>query len=225
MTFIDQLIALNRLDRLGVKRWLFYPGMLFGSRQTWWGAGRSRPFTHEGVDLCFFEAADGRRYRLDPAVCVPASENGTVVAMVDDFIGKTIVCTHTGDWGAGAPVYILYAHVVPADGLTPGAALRKGEPLAHIAPADPGKTPLPPHLHLSVIRRDALPHPFPPSFGWPYINRLDRSAFFEPLSLAGPTKGSMGLIDFDPAVDACFEYAPSTGSNWRGRHTNALNLD
>ncbi|MFO8113613.1 MAG: hypothetical protein R6T92_13995 [Desulfosalsimonadaceae bacterium] len=211
MTFFDQLIALNQLDRFGFKRWLFYPGMLFGSRRTWWGAGRPRPFTHEGVDLCFFEAADGRRYRLDPAVRVPASENGTVVAMVDDFIGKTIVCTHTGNWGAGVPVYILYAHVVPSEALTPGAAFQKGEPLAQIAPADPGKTPLPPHLHLSVIRKDALPHPLPPSFGWPYINRLDRDAFYDPLSLAGPTKGSVRIIDFDPAMDERSEYALRAG--------------
>lgn len=211
MTFIDRLIALNRLDRPGFKRWLFYPGMLFGSRRTWWGAGRSRPFTHEGLDVCFFEATDGRRYRLDPAVRVPAGEDGTVVAVIDDFIGKTIVCTHANNWGAAAPVYILYAHVAPSAGLTPGAALRKGEPLAHIASADPGKTPLPPHLHLSVIRRDALPHPFPPSFGWPYINRLDRGAFFDPLSLAGLTEKRMGVIDFDPAMDVRFAYAMRPG--------------
>ncbi len=209
-TFSDRLIAINRLDRLGFRRWLFYPGMLFCSRSSWWGAGRPRPFTHEGADLFFFEADGAKTYRLDPSIIVPVMGDVVVEVIIDDFIGQTVVCRHLCGLGTGAPVWALYAHVVPLKGLRPGSVLSEGQGIAHIAPADPQKTPLPPHLHVSVLRMEALPSPLPRPLDWAFLNRLDRDAFFDPLPLAGIREDTMRIIDFDPAMGGFDEIIPRT---------------
>lgn len=215
MTFVHHLINLNGLDRFGFKRWLFYPGMLFRSRRSWWGAGVPRPFTHEGVDLCFFEAKDGTRFRLDPSIRIPMGEDGEIISIIDDFIGKTIVCEHHAYTRmAKSPIYMLYAHVLPEKGVKPGDALKEGQGLARIAPVDPDKTPLPPHLHLSAVFRDKLP--LPHSFDWPYLNRLEREAFIDPLPIAGLTSFDMRIIDFDPSIDISGEYEPCPGNRQIG---------
>lgn len=210
-TFIHNLIHLNRLDRFDFKRWLFYPGMLFCSSRSWWREGLPRPFAHEGIDLCFFEAKNGARYRFDDAIRVPMAETCRVVAVIDDFIGKTLVCEPSRNPPqASRPVYILYAHVAPKQGLSPGETVPAGESLARIAPADPEKTPLPPHLHVSVVFRDALP--VLDTLGWPYLNRLDRGAFLDPAGMIGLAAQNMALMDFDPAGNIDDEFVPYAGT-------------
>ncbi len=218
-TFARKLIEVNGLDAAGFRRWLFFPGMLFLSEKSWWGDGRPRPYTHEGIDLCLFENTDGRRLRLDSSVCVPAAGNCRVVSVIDDFIGKTIICLPEKclpDESAGNPVIadsddasspvILYAHVLPADGIAPGDAVRKGEPIARIAPAGPERTPLPPHLHVTLLRAGFLPDP--DRLNWHRLNRLNRSAFIDPLHALGFSENGMQMVDFDPAMAFCDEYEP-----------------
>lgn len=211
--FARRLIEANGLDLAGFRRWLFFPGMLFLSEKSWWGDGRPRPYSHEGIDVCLFENRDARRLRLDPRVFVPAADNCRVVSIIDDFIGKTIICTldePAGDRGISDPhgasdPLILYAHVLPADGISPGDAVRNGDLIARIAPADPGKTPLPPHLHVSLLRAGFLPDP--ERLNWHRLNRLDRSAFIDPIDALGFSENGMQLIDFDLETAIQDEYA------------------
>ena len=203
-TFIHALITANRLDRPGIEKWLFFPGMLFGSRRSWWGIGKPRPFSHEGVDVCLFETVGQKRFRLDASTRVPAPRPGTIVSIIDDFIGKTIVWEPDCCLQEGFPVYVLYAHVKPVNDLGAGDRVSAGETLARIARADPDRTPLPPHLHLSVVMKKAIP--FPDRLDWPYLNRLDRSAFLDPLPLAGIHGPDMRVVDYAPGTGVCKDY-------------------
>ncbi len=201
-TFACKLIEVNGLDTAGFRRWLFFPGMLFLSGKSWWGDGRPRPYSHEGIDLCLFENIDSRRLRLDPRVLIPAADNCRVVSVIDDFIGKTIICIPND---ASAPI-VLYAHVLPADGIAPGDAVRKGELIARIAPAGPEKPPLPPHLHVTLLQAGFLSDP--DRLNWHRLNRLDRAAFIDPLYALGFAENGMQMVDFDPVTAFYDDYEP-----------------
>ncbi|MFO7930432.1 MAG: hypothetical protein R6U97_03410, partial [Desulfosalsimonas sp.] len=77
--FTYRLAYANGLEqRAGFRHFLFFPGMLFASRQKWWADGGLRPGFHEGLDLCFFEGAEGCRFRLDETARVPAAFDSRV---------------------------------------------------------------------------------------------------------------------------------------------------
>lgn len=203
-TFINTLIDLNRLDRVGVKQWLFYPGMLFRSSSSWWGTGRPRDFTHEGLDLCFFETIDGKRFRLDSSVHIPVTQPGKILYIIDDFIGKTIVWEPMCNSRKSIPICVIYAHVTPENRLKAGDAFSGGEHIARIAPVDPDKTPMPSHLHLSVMVKAALP--LSARIDWKYLNHMDRSAFLDPAPLAGINVLNTHMIDFTGDVNVYDDY-------------------
>ncbi len=178
--FVSDLGALNGLDRMGFFRFIFYPGMLFGSSEKWWGVGGSRPSAHEGLDLCFFEARDGRRYRLDETVRVPAAVSGRIVRLMDDFLGRTVVVESRCHQQAGA-FYTFYAHIRPDKALQEGDTISAGTVFATISPIRSPKVTLPPHLHITMAAADALPPVG--TLSWPMMNRLERSVFFDPLDV------------------------------------------
>lgn len=177
--FWQSLVSLNRLDAIGFNRFLFAPGMLFDQPHTWWPGGRGRPTTHEGLDVCFFEATGGRLCRLDETTRIPMAFDGELIGMCKDFLGKTIIARHFFPDSAAPPLYGLYAHILPESGRNVGDHLTAGQALGHIAPVKPGKSPLPPHLHLTFARADRLPPV--EELSWPVLNRLDRGAFYDPL--------------------------------------------
>lgn len=185
--------------------------MLFNSSHSWWGTGRPRPYTHEGVDLCFFESETGNRYRLDDSTRVPMAATGRILAIIDDFIGKTIVCDYFCGLETSRPAYVLYAHIRPEQGLRIGDAVEVGECIARIAPVDPKKSPLPPHLHLSLVLQEALP--LPGFFDWRYLNRLSRDAFIDPAIQCGLFERNMDIIVFDPATNTFDGFLPCPGGS------------
>lgn len=201
--FVDDLAAYNRLERFGFVRFVFFPGMLFDTRQSWWGQGRFRPETHEGVDLCLFESAGGAIRRLDDTIGVPAAFAGRVVRIMDDFMGKTVVVAHAPENRSGARRLTLYAHIRPDDQLAVGDDLTVGAVFARIAPVRSTKTPLPPHLHLSFARQAALP-PID-ELEWPVLNRVDRRAFYDPLPVLGC---DYRLMDYFPALKNFDAFSP-----------------
>lgn len=178
--FVSDLVGLNGLDEMGFSRFIFYPGMLFGSTEKWWGAGGSRPSAHEGLDLCFFETRDRRRYRLDETVRIPAAVSGRIIRIMDDFLGRTVV-VESRCRPAAAPFYTFYAHIRPDMELREGDALSAGTAFAAIAQIRSPKVPLPPHIHITMAAAAAMPPV--DTLSWPVMNRLDRSVFSDPLDV------------------------------------------
>ena len=90
--FPDYLAALSRVNGLGqAVQWLFYPGMLFSSRDKWWGDFGIRSSAHEGIDITYYRTLQGRICCFDDAILVPAMEDGRIINICDDFLGRTLV--------------------------------------------------------------------------------------------------------------------------------------
>lgn len=148
--FSDQLAALNRLDETGFRQWAFYPGMLFGAQEKWWGDRGRRPSPHEGIDLCLYTDDHGRSLRLDASSRVPVMFDGEILKIEEDFLGESIYVKHPIHDGHGRRLWTLYGHTSPEKPVKPGGEVRQGEIIASLSKADRRSTGLFPHLHLST---------------------------------------------------------------------------
>lgn len=199
----QSLVSANQLEEtLGYGRLLFFPGMLFESRQKWWGRGGMRDQSHEGLDICFFADACGSRFRLDETTRVPAAFDGQVVRIIPDFLGSTVILAHQTD-DLEQSFFVLYAHLRPDPGLYKGRHLSGGQTFAAIAPPRANKV-LPPHLHLSMM--DARGIPPLESLDWHLLNGLDRNRFMDPLEMID---GNWQMMDFTPGMNLYEAFAPS----------------
>ena len=177
-TFIHQLSAANHHERIGMERLIFYPGMLFGTAEKWWGRPGCRHSHHEGIDLCFFETGSGGYYRLDETTRIPMAEDGRIVHIMEDFLGQTVAVQQTE--AGGRAFLTLYAHIEPAKGLSVGDRLSCGEVFARIAAINNPKIMLLPHLHISMAWADQLPDYA--DWTWKRLNHCGSECFVDPLT-------------------------------------------
>jgi hypothetical protein len=140
------------LDLGCVREWLFCPGMVFQDAATWWGDRMgSRPRPHEGVDLLLYRDHEGRVCRLDQRVRIPVVSEGTVVGVIRDFLGRTVLVEHPVPGKADERRYTIYAHTRPLAGIAAGAEVNRGDLIATVAVPQPDRRfPMAAHLHLSV---------------------------------------------------------------------------
>ena len=92
--FTEFMLRENGLDRRRFQAWAFLPRMLFGAADKWWGDGGKRVIPHEGVEFCLFLDGLGRLSCLGEGMRIPAMYDGTVAAMIDDFLGTSIILEH-----------------------------------------------------------------------------------------------------------------------------------
>ncbi len=171
LSFTYSLLNLNKLNADDFRNWSFEPGMGFADHQKWWEKGdRVRP--HEGVDISLYEDKRGARHVLSEKTKVPFFLSGRVVAICNDFLGKTVfVHGNCRDYGE---VIAAHAHILPA--VVPGRIVTAGEIAGRFAPAN---SKVPAHFHLSLIR-------FPPAcslteLDWNFLNTCDQGLFLEPI--------------------------------------------
>lgn len=197
--YTRRLLAANKplLDH-GLDQWVFFPGMMFGSMEKWWGAPGMRPASHEGLDLCFFMDAEGRPRRLDDATRLPAMAEGVVVSIMPDLLGHTVVVRQ--DACPGPALLVFYAHIRPAPELRTGDRIRAGDGFAGIAPTRGRSSLLPPHLHLTLAWADALPPA--QDLTWKLLNGVDRSVFVDPMAALG---APCRIIPYNPALLTVWE--------------------
>ena len=148
-SFTEALVRENGLDVRGFSTWFFYPGMEFGARETWWGDRKKRTRPHEGIDLCFYRGAEDVIFSLECGVRIPVLYDGTVVNIIDDFIGKTIIMQHSFPYAEEGMFLTLYGHTRPAEGLDTGESVKAGDVVATLAAAAGPRGPLA-HLHLTL---------------------------------------------------------------------------
>lgn len=127
---------------------LFHPGMLFGSRERWWGNPAPRPTPHEGLDVWLWEDDAGLVSHLPVTFRVPALLPGVVARLIPDFLGLTVCLRH--ELGQDeACLYSLLGHLRPPDVLEEGSRVAAGDIVGTLAaPSRP--TRVPPHLHLTL---------------------------------------------------------------------------
>ena len=150
--FTEHMVRENGLGSKGFVGWVFFPGMLFCGADKWWGDKGKRAAPHEGLDFSLYEDREGRLFRLGAGSKVPAMYEGIVVAIVDDFLGKTVVMEHRFPQAPTLALVTVYGHTLPAGGLKPGRAFRAGEVMATIAAREASGKGIEPHLHVSLGR-------------------------------------------------------------------------
>ena len=138
-------------DTPGFSRWIFFPGMLFGSDVTWWAGTGIRKSPHEGVDFLYYTDNDANAHRIRSDASVCAIADGIIDAIIEDFLGSTIIVRSRNPEDNAVLLY-LYAHTMPVFASRPGRVVRAGEVMASLAPLRRPAAGLAPHLHLSVAR-------------------------------------------------------------------------
>jgi hypothetical protein len=142
---LTEWLALLAKDS-GFESWIFRPGMLFGDQMEWWGECSRRRTVHEGIDFAEgWHPTEGRRAVLE-GTPVHSIANGEVIAIMDDFIGKTVVLRHSAIKQANGDVFHAFlSHLQPEiTGLGP---IAKGQTLGRVGM--PASVRVSPHLHLT----------------------------------------------------------------------------
>ncbi|RLB99127.1 MAG: hypothetical protein DRH34_13065 [Deltaproteobacteria bacterium] len=151
--FSDYLKTLSHVNDLGKGQkveWLFHCGMLFSSKDKWWGDFKFRHCAHEGMDITYFRTYPDEMQCFDDSIKVPAMDDGIIVNICDDFLGKTLVVEHKNSNHFNSRILFIYAHIIPEKGLKTGHSIQKKEIVARVG--DTHKNPLlPPHLHFSCF--------------------------------------------------------------------------
>jgi murein DD-endopeptidase MepM/ murein hydrolase activator NlpD len=148
--FTEFLIRKNDLDPGGFNGWVFCPGMLFNSTDKWWGDQGKRDKPHEGLDLCLYRDREDTILRLGEKSKVPVIYDGTVVGIVDDFLGKSVIIEHLFSDYDNNRLCSIYGHTIPEDSLYVGKIVKQGDVIATLADSNTSKTGIFPHLHISV---------------------------------------------------------------------------
>ncbi len=175
------MLASNRAEMAGFKSWLFQPGMLFNSLETWWGEKKPRAAPHEGLDLCFFEDAAGQIKKVDENIKIPATFAGKIVKLDRDFLGESIYLSHEIFSADGRQLYTAYGHTRPLASLQVGKAVAAGEIIAQISAAAGKKIQIPPHLHLTFAW---IPVPIAlDRLNWPNLGTDPTITLIDPLLL------------------------------------------
>ena len=133
-------------EESGFKSWVFLPGMLFGNRIEWWGDGCRRRTEHEGLDFATGFLHNGEICGIPEGVPARAVADGEVAAVLDDFIGKTVVVRHsTISRPNGDIFHTLLSHIQPQ--VSRQDAVAKGQMIGKVGKST--KAGAPAHLHLS----------------------------------------------------------------------------
>ena len=147
--FMNFLLDSNRPQMEGFKNWVFHPGMLFDSWETWWGEEKKRAVPHQGLDLCRFEDSHGLIKKVNHRTKIPATFTGVIVKIDQDFLGKSIYLSHEIFTHGGSQLYTIYGHTHPLKSLEPWDQVAEGEIIATISACSGKKPIVPAHLHIS----------------------------------------------------------------------------
>jgi len=160
--------------------------MRFAERVAWWREGAERTGAHEGLDIRCYRTADGRRMSLGAGARVPVIYPGEVVAVVNDFLGRSVFVAHEIADGAGRRLHSVYGHVDPCPGLAPGSPLGDGGLVGTIADTSARRSPVPPHLHLSLALLAGSGR-----LGWPELRDPARALLVDPLPVVCGLRDSL----------------------------------
>jgi murein DD-endopeptidase MepM/ murein hydrolase activator NlpD len=179
--FTEFLIRENDLAKSGFDQWVFQPGMLFNSPDKWWGHRGKRDTPHEGLDLCLYRVPNGRIFCIDENTRIPVMYDGVVVAIVNDFLGKSLIVEHELSDSDSPRFCSIYGHTNPPADLQIGKPVKKGDILATLADSSRSKSGIRPHLHISLgwtakfISYDR--------FDWETIGTWDMLTLLDPLDV------------------------------------------
>jgi hypothetical protein len=180
-SFHARFLNINHLDKSGFKDWLFASGMLFGARAKWWGDGGERSIPHEGIDLKYYRTIEGKTTGIGPDTKIPVTFNGTVVAVIDDFLGKSVFVKHEQYHQPSAILFTVYGHTSHNSGIHPGMILDEEDIIGTVSDTGGKRQAAPYHLHISAAWvPDTLTLQ---EINWETFGQPGRVVFIDPLPL------------------------------------------
>ena len=182
-SFSRRLVEGNGLDEHGFVEWLLYPGMLFRATEAWWGQQGRRETAHEGLDLCYYRDQEGTVFSLGKGASIPVMYDGIVAAIIDDFLGSSLIVRHHIRNDRGSELCSIYGHTTPRDDIRVGRAIEEGEIIATVAGAERSKSDAVPHLHISIgWATDTISYK---DLDWNVIGNSDVITLIDPLQVIG----------------------------------------
>ena len=147
--YLDQIALCNNFSCSN--KWLFYDGMLFGSKKKWWGDFGLRSNLHEGIDIAMYKDKHGKIKYFDTNIKIPAMANGNIINICNDFLGKSIVIEHELKSDKNLKIILIYAHVCVLKNIYIGRKIKKGDTLATVCDTSTKKSKIPCHVHISIM--------------------------------------------------------------------------
>ncbi len=138
-------------------QWIFHSGMLFSSKDKWWGDYGTRKSLHEGVDITMFKIKSKMEHKIfefNESIKIPAMDDGIILNICDDLLGKTIVIKQKENNSLNRQVLFVYAHILPENNLITGSNVKKNDIIAKICNTHKHpqiQSQIPCHLHLSCF--------------------------------------------------------------------------
>jgi murein DD-endopeptidase MepM/ murein hydrolase activator NlpD len=191
--FTDLIVQYNALDETGFDEWVFCPGMLFNAGHKWWGDRATREKSHEGLDLLLYRNNKGEFLHLGERAKVPSLYDGTVVRVIDDFLGKSIFMEHSMQ--ENRKLITAFGHIRPVNGIETGKEVKEGDIIANITDVCDNEIKIAPHLHMNEgwisgnIEYESLE--------WSAIGTSDMITLVDPLEIIGGDSDQ--LKDSSPA--------------------------
>jgi hypothetical protein len=178
--FSEYFKLLNSLEDSQFQSWVFLQDMLYGARRKWWGDGQARPGPHEGLDFCLFQGNSGDLFHFTGDIQIPVMYAGTVVSIMPDFLGHSVMIEHSAHNDQGHFLSI-YGHLVPRNGLEVGTVLSEGDGLGVVSVPHNPLTGLLPHVHVSIAA--VLGDVIYPSLNWEKIVSSEDLVLVDPIDL------------------------------------------
>ncbi len=146
----DQLfLKRNRAAYRRFSGWFFPTGAKFASLNKWWSDEGLRNKRHEGVDFCFYKEG-AQLKKIIPESRVPVLFDGKVVAIVTDFLGKSVVVQHPVVDRRERQFYSIYGHLSPEQTLGLGP-VKAGDVIGTLAEIKKLPDQSLAHLHLTTV--------------------------------------------------------------------------
>jgi murein DD-endopeptidase MepM/ murein hydrolase activator NlpD len=133
-------------EECGFASWVIRPGMFFNDHIEWWGQNSRRRTLHEGIDFAEGSRHDTSVDGIPEGSPVRAMADGEVIAVLNDFLNKTVVVRHPDVRSEnGAFFHTLYSHIRPC--ITQAQKVRQGQILGNVGKSKNAGAPA--HLHLT----------------------------------------------------------------------------
>ena len=182
--FINNLLYINQIDKNTFGRWLFYPGMLFGSLESWWGTGKKRKSYHEGVDFCHYLDTASMVKLIPSQIKIPVMYDGIIrLISDDDYLGQTIYVSHPQYWSeTGQVLNTIYAHASPFKNIKPGSIIKAGKVVSQVIDFEKAGAKMLRHVHLTMAMISTQSPAS--SLKWENMARLQEIQLIAPLGYA-----------------------------------------
>ena len=131
-------------------RWLFSPGMLFGSKEKWWGNGSERARPHEGIDLIACVSEGGNIFMVDGNTEIPVIQGGRIISVVEDFLGFSIFQAHDIFDSSRRRLCTAYGHTEPLKDVSASMMVGRGDVIAKVSQSGNRQSIVPAHLHITT---------------------------------------------------------------------------